>query len=70
MSKTTIARLQQRIDEIAERFGMTRGRVHVVVCDASNAPAAVAARLALHPGDKGREVVVIATGVPRAGDAL
>jgi hypothetical protein len=66
VTRAVIERLSGRIDELSGQF---RGPVHVVVSSAENGPAAIAKHLERHPSDVGRQMVMIATGVPRARDA-
>ena len=63
---TKIERLEASIDALAAAINPARGPVRIVVGDASEGPAAIAVHLSRYPGDEGREVTLIATGVPRS----
>jgi hypothetical protein len=69
VTRAVIDRLSGRIDDLAGQLGLSRGPIHLVVGNADEGPAAVTKHLERHPSDVGRQMVVIATGVPRAGDA-
>jgi hypothetical protein len=61
-------RLSGRIDGLAARFGIRRGPLEFVSATVEQGQQRAAEHMEMHPGDADREVRIIATGVPRAGD--
>jgi hypothetical protein len=68
-SKQIIDRLSGRIDGLAARFGIRRGPLDFVCATVEQGQRLAAEHMRQHPADIDRQVRIIATGVPRAGDA-